>query len=143
MKIKTFIYIAFVAIMAASCGSNLKDKAKETLQQVMEQKENGEEPSQKEYADALSILNENLAAQTKIADDATKAVTDGDNEKAQELLNQLRSDDNQTQNEQLLGVLKSADLDDANKAALEEYEKSAQALSDKIVEITTSMLDLD
>ena len=132
-----------VAAVADTFGSNLKDKAKEILQQVMEQKDNGKEPSQKEYADALSILNENLAAQTKIADDAAKAVKDGDNEKAQELLNKLRSDDNQTQNEQLLGVLKSADLDDANKAALEEYEKSAQALSDKIVEITTSMLDLD
>ena len=143
MKSKLFIFIAACGLLFTACGfnaNNAKEKAEKLLEEVQSQDGNA---SQKEYSEALSILNETFVAQNKLADEALQAANNGDNAKANELLNKIREDENASQNSQLLGMLKTADLDDSNKAALEEYEKNMQSLSDKIVEVATLMLDID
>ena len=140
MKAKFLIIVALVALVSTSCG-NFKE-TKEKAMKVMETLQSDENPSQKEYTEALSILNDNYAQTNKLVDEAMKAVQAGDNEKAQDLLNQIKADEAVAQCQQLESKLKTADLDDANRAALEEYEKNAAALSDKIVEVKTAMLDI-
>lgn len=143
MKTKFIILVAAVGLLFTACGfnaNNVKEKAEKLLEEVQSKDANA---SQKEYGEALSILNETFVAQNKLADEALQAVNNGDNAKANELLNQIREDENASQNSQLLSMLKTAELDDSNKAALEEYEKNMQSLSDKITEVATAMLDLD
>lgn len=140
MKSKLFILIAACGLLFTACGNNFKEKATKLLEEVQSQDGNA---SQKEYSEALSILNETFVAQNKLADEALQAANNGDNAKANELLNQIREDENASQNSQLLSMLKTADLDDSNKAALEEYEKNMQSLSDKITEVVSAMVDLD
>ena len=143
MKTKLFIFVAAFGLLFTACGFNAnkaKEKAEKLLEEVQSQDGNA---SQKEYSEALSILNETFVAQNKLADEALQAANNGDNAKANELLNKIREDENASKNSQLLSMLKTADLDDANKAALEEYEKNMQSLSDKITEVVTATLDLD
>ena len=143
MKTKLFIFVAAVGLLFTACGFNAnkaKEKAEKLLEEVQSQDGNA---SQKEYTEALTILNDNFTAQNKLVDEALQAANNGDNAKANELLNKIREDENASQNSQLLSMLKTADLDDSNKAALEEYEKNLQSLSDKITEVATATLDLD
>ena len=143
MKTKLFIFVAACGLLFTACGFNAnkaKEKAEKLLEEVQSQDGNA---SQKEYSEALSILNETYKAQNKLIDEALQAANNGDNAKANELLNKVREDENTSQNSQLYSLLKTAELDDANKAALEEYEKNMQSLSDKIVEVTTVMINLD
>ena len=143
MKSKLFILLTACGLLFTACGfnaNNAKEKAEKLLEEVQSQDGNA---SQKEYSEALSILNETYVTQNKLIDEALQAANNGDNAKANELLNKVREDENASQNSQLLSMLKTADLDDANKAALEEYEKNMQSLSDKIVEVATLMLDID
>lgn len=143
MKSKLFIIVAAAALCFTSCGFN-SDKIKEKAEKLLEEvKSQDEAPSQKEYSEALSILNENFTAQNKLVDEALQAVNKGDNEKATEMLNKVRDDENASQNSQLLSLLETADLDDSNKSALEEYKKNMQTLSDKITEVASAMIDLD
>lgn len=139
MKIFKIIFLSLICSLAVcSCGSNNAEKA----QQILENVNSDEEPSQKQYSDALKILNENFAAQSKLVDDAMNFIKNGDQEKAQETLNKIRNNENATLDTQLVTMLKTADLDDANRTAFEKYEQNAQALSDKIVEIVASMMDI-
>ena len=143
MKSKLFLLVAACGLLFTACDFNAnksKEKAEKLLEEVQSLDGNA---TQKDYSEALSILNETFVAQNKLADEALQAANNGDNEKANELLNKIREDENTSQNSQLLSMLESADLDDANKAALEEYEKNMQSLSDKITEVATAMIDLD
>lgn len=143
MKSKLFIFVAVCGLLFTACGFNA-DKAKEKADKLLEEVQSQDgNVSQKEYTEALSILNDNFTAQSKLVDEAMQAVKNGDNDKANELLNKVRETESASQNSQLLSMLESADLNDANKSALEEYKKNAQALSDKITEVATAMLDLD
>ena len=142
MKTKLFIFVAVCGLLFTACGFNAnkaKEKAEKLLEEVQSQDGNA---SQKEYSEALSILNETFKAQNKLIDEALQAANNGDNAKAKELLNKVREDENTSQNSQLYSLLKTAELDDANKAAFEEYDKNWQSLSDKIVEVTV-MTELD
>ena len=139
MKTKLFILVAVCGLLFTACSNN-KEKAEKLVEKVLSQDGNA---SQKEYAQALNILNETFVAQNTLVDEAFQAVNNGDNAKANELLNQIREDENASQNSQLLSILQTADLNDANKAALEEYQKNMQSLSDKIAELSVAMLDFD
>ena len=140
MKTRIFLFIAVLALLGTACSSNsLKEKAGKLLEEV----QSSENPSQKEYTEALSILNDNYQTQSKLVDDALQAANNGDNEKANELLNKVRGDENASQDQQLLSMLEAADLDDTNKAALEEAKKNMQTLSDNITEVASAMIDLD
>lgn len=143
MKTNLFIFVAVCGLLFSACEFNAnkgKEKAEKLLEEVQSQDGNA---SQKEYSEALSILNETFVAQNKLVDEALQAANNGDNAKANELLNKIREDENASQNSQLLSMLESADLDDASKASLEEYKKNMQSLSDKITEVVTATLDLD
>lgn len=139
MKIFKIIFLCIIcSVTVCSCNSNRAEKA----QQILENVASDEEPSQKQYSDALKILNENFAAQSKLVDEAMNAINNDDEEKAQEILNKIRNYENAALDQQLISMLKTADLDDANRAAFEKYEQNSQALSDKIVEIVSSMIDI-
>lgn len=139
MKVKSLICACLIALGLVSCGTNLKDKAKQVIESVQTEKE----PEQNSYSEALSVLNESLAEQTKLVDEAQKAVDAGDMEKAKEILTKIKSDENATENQKLESMLSSSELDETNKLAWEEYQKKAAALSDKIVSIVTATLDID
>lgn len=139
MKIFKIIFLSLIfSMVVCSCGSNTAEKA----QQIIESVNSDDEPSQKKYSEALKILNENFASQSKLVEDAMNAINNGDQDKAQEILNKIRNNENAVLDDQLVSMLKTADLDDANRTAFEKYEQNAQALSDKIVEIVASMMDI-
>lgn len=139
MKTKLFLFMLVALICTACSSGSLKEKGEKLLENI----QNEEGPSQKQYSEALSILNETYATQSRMVDKAMQAVENGDNEKAQEILNKIRDDEDSSQNSQLINMLETADLDDANKAAFEDYKQKAQSLSDKITEVVTSLIDLE